>query len=61
MPLSSAASDVYKRQRQGQWMESLGKRVGLTSLVIPNLPAIKMSGLGSQVAVSYTHLRAHET
>jgi ABC-type multidrug transport system fused ATPase/permease subunit len=41
----------FASKRQGQWMESLGKRVGLTSLVIPNLPAIKMSGLGSQVGL----------
>lgn len=39
----------FASKRQGAWMDVLGRRVGLTSLVIPNLSAIKMSGMGSQV------------
>lgn len=49
---STAGSSFVGRfasKRQKEWMDVLGARVGLTSAIIPNLPSIKMAGLGYQV------------
>ncbi|KAJ6780632.1 hypothetical protein PWT90_01728 [Aphanocladium album] len=49
---SAGASTIAGRftsKRQGAWMEALGSRVGLISSVLPNLPSIKMAGLGNQI------------
>ncbi|TQV95595.1 hypothetical protein V2A60_000779 [Cordyceps javanica] len=50
--LSASASTFasqFTAKRQGAWMEALGSRVGLISSVLPNLPSIKMAGLGNQI------------
>lgn len=50
--LSAGASTVAGRftsKRQGVWMDALGSRIGLISSVLPNLPSIKMAGLGNQI------------
>ncbi|OAA71497.1 ABC transporter, transmembrane domain, type 1 [Cordyceps fumosorosea ARSEF 2679] len=50
--LSASASTISGRftaKRQGAWMDALGSRVGLISSVLPNLPSIKMAGLGNQI------------
>ena len=56
---SSAASDVYKRQR----IPVAGSRIPLlmawAAKISSSLPSPTMSA--ATVAVSYTHLRAHET
>ena len=57
---SSAASDVYKRQ---VLVETVG--VGQAEVEIASTAhttiVVEAPGLGDEVPVSYTHLRAHET
>ncbi|KAM3504353.1 hypothetical protein MY11210_008385 [Beauveria gryllotalpidicola] len=51
--MSGSASTFASRftaKRQYAWMGALGSRVGLISSVLPNLPSIKMAGLGNQIA-----------
>ena len=56
---SSAASDVYKRQ--GVELQADHRRVGaLKEDIVRNDPVDRLLVVGL-VAVSYTHLRAHET
>ncbi|PMB73134.1 Canalicular multispecific organic anion transporter 2 [Beauveria bassiana] len=50
--MSASASTFVSRftaKRQDAWMEALGSRVGLISSALPNLPSIKMAGLGNQI------------
>ncbi|KAM3484550.1 hypothetical protein MY8738_002058 [Beauveria namnaoensis] len=50
--MSASASTFASRftaKRQDAWMEALGSRVGLISSALPNLPSIKMAGLGNQI------------
>ena len=56
---SSAASDVYKRQVPADQVESLEGTDGIKVMEkgIENYPMFAFNML----AVSYTHLRAHET
>eukprot|EP00831_Metopus_contortus_P016810 TRINITY_DN17081_c0_g1_i2.p3 TRINITY_DN17081_c0_g1~~TRINITY_DN17081_c0_g1_i2.p3 ORF type:complete len:100 (+),score=40.65 TRINITY_DN17081_c0_g1_i2:123-422(+) len=58
--VSSAASDVYKRQilNGGEWFKKLGVAGSAGTKVFTILGDINEKGL---IAVSYTHLRAHET
>ena len=58
---SSAASDVYKRQVLGELLQDqpVGRAVGQRSH-LPGAPGLFAEVPGSR-AVSYTHLRAHET
>ena len=56
---SSAASDVYKRQAQGRFKAAQVVRQARADLQVT---VIDRTQLDAQVAaVSYTHLRAHET
>ena len=56
---SSAASDVYKRQN----INSMVERVFLSEVKIPNEKSVYelIKTEHAHLAVSYTHLRAHET
>ena len=56
---SSAASDVYKRQnRESQSLEKYLQEIGKVDLLTPE----EEVDLAQKIkAVSYTHLRAHET
>ena len=56
---SSAASDVYKRQGQGQSQRATFVRDG--ELPSRNRLICVARAKHGEVAVSYTHLRAHET
>nr|WP_199163222.1 hypothetical protein [Elizabethkingia sp. ASV34] len=60
MPLSSAASDVYKRQ--GNLFQMYEKITADNPYETPMkiYPALHYT-MGGVWAVSYTHLRAHET
>ena len=56
---SSAASDVYKRQLLNTAQDALAKkRERLNVQISRDIDALLLRG---SVAVSYTHLRAHET
>ena len=60
---SSAASDVYKRQRgvldltQVQFVDCHGQRIRRGGVVV----GLAGRAVATLIAVSYTHLRAHET
>ena len=56
---SSAASDVYKRQAVHRLRRRLAVRRG--RLLLGRFAAERESSDGDAGAVSYTHLRAHET
>mgnify|MGYP003381549970 CR=1 FL=1 len=56
---SSAASDVYKRQALFQIAEEIGQSARDRILVVQRCALADL--LLTQQAVSYTHLRAHET
>ena len=56
---SSAASDVYKRQVYG--LVALGFVAIFAVREIVNLVQGEYAALAGLAAVSYTHLRAHET
>ena len=56
---SSAASDVYKRQ--GKHIGSASKTAGARRRPIRNQPDEVLTPEDLVHAVSYTHLRAHET
>ena len=56
---SSAASDVYKRQRQRRAVALLARGRRRDSPIHP--AALRFLRPGHLAAVSYTHLRAHET
>ena len=56
---SSAASDVYKRQGRGTH-KLVAARFTFRRLFLAGLTALLADAVGF-AAVSYTHLRAHET
>ena len=56
---SSAASDVYKRQDENATMQSAYRQIGTYQQTIPGL--FTYNAILVISAVSYTHLRAHET